>query len=115
AAKGGIHAITVDMAYSHGRQGVRVNAIAPGHITTPLMFTTLGVNAETQFRRRLAMAANPLGTEGTGWDVANAAGFLASDDARWITGVVLPVDGGVTTVTPLMMAARLRDVEGPSD
>jgi NAD(P)-dependent dehydrogenase (short-subunit alcohol dehydrogenase family) len=113
AAKGGIHALTVDMAYSHGRQGVRVNAIAPGHITTPLMYSVRGHTAETDFRQELAAAASLLGTEGNGWDVAWAAVFLASDEARWITGVTLPVDGGVMAVTPLMMAPHLRAIPAP--
>jgi NAD(P)-dependent dehydrogenase (short-subunit alcohol dehydrogenase family) len=108
AAKGAMHALTVDMAYSHGRQGIRVNAVAPGHITTPLLYSVSGDTPETDFRQRLAAASNLLGTEGTGWDVASAATFLASDEARWITGVTLPVDAGVMSVTPLMMAPHLR-------
>ena len=114
AAKGGMHAMTVDMAYSHGRQGIRVNAVAPGHITTPLMFSTLGVTPETQFRQRMAAASNLLGTEGTGWEVADAVAFLASDKARWITGAVLPVDAGVMAVTPLLLAGHLREVPAPT-
>jgi len=114
AAKGGMHALAVDMAYSHGRQGIRVNVVAPGHITTPLMFSNLGVTPETEHRQRMAAASNLLGTEGTGWDVAWAAAFLASDEARWITGVVLPVDGGVSAVTPLLVAGPLRAVDAPT-
>jgi NAD(P)-dependent dehydrogenase (short-subunit alcohol dehydrogenase family) len=113
AAKGGVHALTVDMAFSHGRQGIRVNAVAPGHITTPLLYSVAGQTPETDFRQGLAAASNMLGTEGTAWDVASAVTFLASDEARWITGVTLPVDAGVMSVTPLMMAARLREVERP--
>lgn len=113
AAKGAVHALTIDMAYAHGRQGIRVNTVAPGHITTPLLYSVLGATPETDFRRRLAAAANPLDTEGTAWDVASAVVFLASDEARWITAVTLPVDGGVTTVTPLMMAPHLRGVPAP--
>jgi NAD(P)-dependent dehydrogenase (short-subunit alcohol dehydrogenase family) len=114
AAKGGVHALTVDMAYSHGRQGIRVNAVVPGHITTPLLYSVLGDTPETEYRRQLAAASNPLGAEGTAWDVAHAAVFLASDEARWITAVTLPVDGGVMAVTPLMMAGPLREVAAPS-
>ncbi|MFI5046204.1 MAG: SDR family NAD(P)-dependent oxidoreductase [Acidimicrobiia bacterium] len=114
AAKGGVHALTVDMAYSHGRQGIRVNAVVPGHITTPLLYSVLGDTPETAYRRRLAAASNPLGTEGTGWDVAYAAVFLASDEARWITGIALPVDGGVMGVVPLMMAPNLREIPAPT-
>jgi NAD(P)-dependent dehydrogenase (short-subunit alcohol dehydrogenase family) len=109
-AKGGMHALTIDMAYSHGRQGIRVNAIAPGHLTTPMLFSNEGQTPETDFRQQLARASGLLGTEGTGWDVAWAATFLASEEARWITGVTLPVDAGVMSVTPLMMAPHLRAI-----
>jgi NAD(P)-dependent dehydrogenase (short-subunit alcohol dehydrogenase family) len=57
--------------------------------------------------------AQVFGTPGTGWDVGWAAAFLASDEARWITGVTLPVDSGVLSVTPLMMAQHLRAVPEP--
>jgi NAD(P)-dependent dehydrogenase (short-subunit alcohol dehydrogenase family) len=114
AAKGGVHAITVDMAYSHGRQGIRVNAVAPGHITTPLLYSVLGETAEAEFRRQLAGASNLLSSEGTAWDVASAVAFLAGDEARWITGVTLAVDGGVTSVAPLLMAPHLREVPEPT-
>lgn len=113
AAKGGIHAMTVDMAFSHGREGIRVNAIAPGHITTPLMYSVEGQTPETDFRQRLAAESCLLGTEGFGWDVGWAAAFLASDEARWITGMTLPVEGGVMAVTPLMMAGGLRALDAP--
>ena len=113
AAKGAVHALTVDMAYSHGRQGIRVNAIVPGHITTPLLFSRLGQTPETAFRQAMAAESSLLGTEGDGWDVAWAAVFLASDEARWITGVLLPVDGGVTAVAPLLMAPFMRAVQAP--
>jgi NAD(P)-dependent dehydrogenase (short-subunit alcohol dehydrogenase family) len=113
AAKGGLTAMTVDMAYSHGRQGIRVNAVAPGHITTPMVHSVQGDGPEAAFRDRMRAEAGLLGTEGTGWDVAFAVAFLASDEARWITGVVLPVDSGVLSVTPLLMAGHLRAVPQP--
>jgi NAD(P)-dependent dehydrogenase (short-subunit alcohol dehydrogenase family) len=65
AAKGGVNALTVDMAYSHGRDGIRVNAIAPGHITTPLLYSVTGVTPQTEYRQRLAAASGPLGTTAT--------------------------------------------------
>ncbi len=110
AAKGALHALTVDMAYSHGRQGIRVNAIAPGHLTTPMLLANEGQTPQTDLRQRMANAAGLLGTEGNGWDVGWAAAFLASDEARWITGATLPVDSGILGVTPLMMASHLRDI-----
>jgi NAD(P)-dependent dehydrogenase (short-subunit alcohol dehydrogenase family) len=113
AAKGGITALTVDMAYSHGRQGIRVNAIAPGHITTPMVLSVSESGPRTEFMNRMRAEAGLLGTPGTGWDVAWAAAFLASDEARWITGVTLPVESGVLSVTPLMMAPHLRAVPEP--
>jgi NAD(P)-dependent dehydrogenase (short-subunit alcohol dehydrogenase family) len=57
------------------------------------MVSAAGMSPELRERRRLA---SPLGIEGTGWDVAHAAVYLCSDEARYVTGVVLPVDGGVT-------------------
>lgn len=105
ASKGGVAALTTAMAVQHGRQGIRVNCIAPGFIYTPLVAPH--VNEEGRALRR---EAAPLGSEGTAWDVAWAALFLASDEARWITGVVLPVDGGLMTTTPLSTFPYLRQV-----
>ena len=110
AAKGGMIAMTVDMAYSHGRQGIRVNAIAPGHITTPMVMSVSSPGPRADFMNAMRSEAGLLGTPGDGWDVAEAVTFLASDAARWITGVTLPVDSGVLTVTPLAMARYLRAI-----
>ncbi len=113
AAKGAVIAMTVEMAYSHGRQGIRVNAIAPGHITTPMVLSVSAPGPRAEFMNTLRSEAGLLGTPGTGWDVGYAATFLASDEARWITGAVLPVESGVLSVTPLMMAPYLRAVPDP--
>jgi NAD(P)-dependent dehydrogenase (short-subunit alcohol dehydrogenase family) len=113
AAKGALIAMTVDMAYSHGRQGIRVNAIAPGHITTPMVMSVSAPGPRAEFMNRMRSEAGLLGTPGTGWDVGWAAAFLASDEARWITGVTLPVESGVLSVTPLMMAPYLRAIPDP--
>jgi NAD(P)-dependent dehydrogenase (short-subunit alcohol dehydrogenase family) len=71
--------------------------------------------AHAGFMNTMRAQAGPLGTPGTGWDVAWAAAFLASDEARWITGVTLPVESGVLSVTPLMMAPHLRAVPDPGE
>ncbi|QFG02028.1 SDR family NAD(P)-dependent oxidoreductase [Tepidiforma bonchosmolovskayae] len=91
ASKGAVEALTRAMAADHGRDGIRVNAIAPGPAYTP-MVSARGMPASVREARRKSTA---LGIEGTAWDIAWAAVYLASDEARWVTGVVLPVDGGV--------------------
>ena len=113
AAKGAMLAMTIDMAYSHGRDGIRVNAIAPGHITTPMVHSVQAPGPQAEFMDTMRREAGLLGTGGDGWDVGLAAGFLASDEARWITGVLLPVDAGVLAVTPLLMAGHLRGIPDP--
>ena len=90
------------MAAEHGREGVRVNAIAPCNIYTPMVAGQLN-----EKQRVLRRKAAPLGTEGTAWDVAWACLFLSSDEARWVTGAVLPVDGGLLTTSPLTMLQHL--------
>jgi NAD(P)-dependent dehydrogenase (short-subunit alcohol dehydrogenase family) len=92
ASKGAVIALTRAMAVDHAAENIRVNCIAPGPVYTP-MVSAAGMSPELRERRRLA---SPLGIEGTGWDVAHAAVYLCSDEARYVTGVVLPVDGGVT-------------------
>ena len=103
ASKGGVNALTLAMASEHGRDNIRVNAIAPGFIYTPMVAGYL-----TEEARDLRRRAAPLGTEGTAWDVGWAAVFLASDEARWITGVTLPVDAGIMITSPLVMLPHLR-------
>lgn len=95
SAKAGVIGLTYDLAYAHGRDNIRVNCIAPGHLYTPM-----GDQGGPELRER-RRRAGLLGTEGTAWDAAWAALFLASDEARWITGVVLPVDAGTTAATAL--------------
>ncbi len=95
-SKAAVVALSKELAVIYGRDGVRANTIAPGHIFTPLVSGLLD-EASRQRRRKVA----PLGIEGDAWDVAAAALFLASDEARFITGTCLPVDGGVTEIAAL--------------
>ena len=106
ASKGGIIGLSNSMAVHYGRDNVRVNCIAPGHIHSPMVARHSSPEM-LDLRRR----AGPLGTEGTPWDVAYAALFLASDEARWISGVTLPVDAGLLAATPLAMFPYLKDPE----
>ena len=103
AAKGGVIALTRNMAVHHGRDNIRVNCVAPGLIYTPMVSDNLSEELR-DLRRRIA----PLGTEGTAWDVAQAVLFLASDESRWISGVVLPIDAGFLATTALSMLPYLR-------
>jgi NAD(P)-dependent dehydrogenase (short-subunit alcohol dehydrogenase family) len=91
-AKAAVVGLTRSMAAHHGRDGVRVNCVAPGFVYTP-MVAARGMTPEVRATRR---QRSMLGTEGTAWDVAAAVAFLVGDAARWITGVVLPVDAGYT-------------------
>lgn len=102
-SKGGVIALTTSMAVQHGRDNIRVNCLAPGHIYTPMVAGSM-----TPDMRGLRRRAGPLGTEGTAWDIGWAAVFLASEEARWISGVVLPVDAGLLATTPLAMLRHLR-------
>lgn len=103
AAKAAIIRNTADVAVGHGRDGIRCNAIAPGLIETPLIAG--GPPEGRERRRRIA----PLGVEGTAWDVAWAAVYLASDEARFVTGICIPVDGGLSEISPLTAAALVQD------
>ena len=94
-SKAAVIGLTMSMAADHGHDNIRVNCIAPGLVYTPMVAPRMD-DALREHRKN----ATPLGTEGTAWDIAAAALYLASDDARWVTGVVLPVDAGLTLVTP---------------
>ncbi|WP_099038228.1 SDR family NAD(P)-dependent oxidoreductase [Mycobacterium neglectum] len=100
-SKAGVVAMTQNIAIRHARDGIRANAILPGLMETPMAIENrVGLGGAT--REQVIAERNnhvPLrGRMGTGWDVARAALFLASDDAQFITGVALPVDGGQSLV-----------------
>ena len=91
-SKGAVINMTRAMAAHHGTEGIRVNCIAPGMVYTP-MVSSRGMSPELREARR---KRSLLQTEGSGWDVGNAVIYLVSDEARWVTGVILPVDAGAT-------------------
>ncbi len=96
ASKGAVIALTRAMAVDHGKDGVRVNCVAPGPVYTPMVYQR-GMSPEARDRRR---RASVLAIEGTGWDIGHAVRFLLSDHARYITGHTLVVDGGATLSGP---------------
>jgi NAD(P)-dependent dehydrogenase (short-subunit alcohol dehydrogenase family) len=95
-SKGAVIALTRAMAVDHGPDGIRVNCVAPGPVYTP-MVAAAGMSEAARDRRR---KASVLGIEGSGWDVGYAVRFLLSNQARFITGQTLVVDGGATLVGP---------------
>ena len=94
--KGAIINLTRTLAGQLGGDGIRVNCVAPGFVYTPTVYSRGLPDGLREMRRD----SSALKTEGTGWDVANAAVFLASDESRWITGVMLPIDGGFLAARP---------------
>jgi NAD(P)-dependent dehydrogenase (short-subunit alcohol dehydrogenase family) len=90
ASKHGVVGLTRQFAINFAKQGVRVNAICPGYIYTPMTARTTEIPEGEAFLQAL----HPMGRLGTDGEIASAAVFLVSDDASFITGVALPVDGG---------------------
>ena len=109
-SKAAISHLSRIMAVHHGRQNIRVNCVAPGHVygAFPNRFKKMEENW-----RELRKKAGPLGTEGTAWDVGWAVVYLASDEAKWVTGVVLPVDAGVQAASPLSMLGDIMGSDEP--
>ena len=95
ASKGGVVILTKNMAIDYGRKGIRVNCICPGFIDTPLLGEVMGNPEMAAVRERIA-DAHQLGRLGKPVEIANAALFLASDEASFVTGHSLVVDGGFT-------------------
>ena len=105
AAKAGLLNLTSSLAVRYGSSGIRVNAIAPGSLRTPAWEQRIE-NDPNVFERIARWY--PLGRVGEPEDVVGAALFLASDEAAWITGAVLPVDGGLTAGNMQMMQEMIK-------
>jgi NAD(P)-dependent dehydrogenase (short-subunit alcohol dehydrogenase family) len=105
-SKAAMAALAREITVTYGRRGIRANTVAPGHVMTPLAMLS---QAEMRAKRR---NVGPLGAEGDAWDVALAVRYLASDEARFVTGVHLPVDGGVTEIGPLAAHALIESGSG---
>lgn len=98
--KGALESFTKALAFELGPQGVRVNAIAPGTVATPQVKTNIDLLADDDAKERfksMITTIYPLQSIGEPQDVGNMCVFLASEQAKWITGGIFPVDGGLTT------------------
>jgi 3(or 17)beta-hydroxysteroid dehydrogenase len=100
AAKGGVNLLTKNMALDYAPRGIRVNAVCPGRIWTPMPMSRLKPDDDPQEILARWGKNIPLGRVGRPEDVARAILFLASDEAEWITGTWLVVDGGATICHP---------------
>ena len=96
ASKGAVNSFTQSIALQYAARGIRANCILPGVMDTPHIYSQIsGFYASTEEMVAARNKLSPTGRMGDGWDVANAAVFLASDEARYINGVELLVDGGM--------------------
>jgi len=96
ASKGAIHALTKAMACDHGPEGIRVNAICPGYVDTPMLQQFFPAGTDPDDVREEARAVHPSRTIGTPTDIANLVNWLASDEARYANGQLWVLDGGLT-------------------
>ncbi len=96
ATKGAVHALTRAMACDHGPEGIRVNAICPGYVDTPMLASFFGEHADSEAQKKAARDVHPLRTYGQPEDIANLVNWLASDEARYASGQLWVIDGGLS-------------------
>jgi NAD(P)-dependent dehydrogenase (short-subunit alcohol dehydrogenase family) len=94
ASKAGIIGLTMGLAKDEARNGVRVNAICPSNVATPLMEEWIAKQSDPKAVRSACENAQPLGRMASIIEIGRAAAFLASNDASFVTGIAMPVDGG---------------------
>ena len=97
-SKGAVILLTKAMAVDHGHENIRVNAICPSLVETDLSAAIINQAADPAAVRRERTAAHPIGRLGRPEDIAGLAVYLASDESSWVTGTVVPVDGGYLAV-----------------
>ncbi len=96
ATKGAVHALTKAMACDHGPEGIRVNAVCPGYVDTPMLQSFFQESGDIDTLQQAVRDVHPLGTYGTPTDIANLVNWLASDEARYATGQLWIIDGGLS-------------------
>lgn len=96
ATKGAVHALTRAMACDHGPEGIRVNAICPGYVDTPMLKSFFGESGDIESHQQAAREVHPMRTYGTPEDIANLVNWLASDEARYASGQLWVLDGGLS-------------------
>lgn len=96
ATKGAVHALTRAMACDHGPEGIRVNAICPGFVDTPMLQSFFGESGDIESLKKAVRDVHPTRTYGTPQDIANLVNWLASDEARYASGQLWVIDGGLS-------------------
>ena len=100
AAKAGVVMLTKCMALDGAAQGIRANCVCPGFVETPMVQEYFDAQEDPAASREAVNAAHPLGRMGQPDEIASAFLYLASDEARWVTGTALVIDGGLTAGLP---------------
>jgi NAD(P)-dependent dehydrogenase (short-subunit alcohol dehydrogenase family) len=96
ATKGAVHALTRAMACDHGPEGIRVNAICPGYVNTPMLQSFFGESGDIETLKQAVRDVHPMRTFGEPADIANLVNWLASDEARYASGQLWVLDGGLS-------------------
>ena len=96
ATKGAVHALTKAMACDHSPEGIRVNAVCPGYVDTPMLQSFFQESGDIDSLQQAVRDVHPLRTYGTPTDIANLVNWLASDEARYASGQLWVLDGGLS-------------------
>ncbi|MFT5504995.1 MAG: NAD(P)-dependent dehydrogenase (short-subunit alcohol dehydrogenase family) [Gammaproteobacteria bacterium] len=96
ATKGAVHALTRAMACDHGPEGIRVNAICPGYVNTPMLQSFFGESGDIESLKQAVRDVHPMRNFGEPEDIANLVNWLASDEARYASGQLWVMDGGLS-------------------
>jgi len=96
ATKGAVHALTRAMACDHGPEGIRVNAVCPGYVNTPMLQSFFGESGDIESLKQAVRDVHPIRSYGEPEDIANLVNWLAGDEARYASGQLWVIDGGLS-------------------